>query len=82
MTRWIILTAILFSVLATFSFAQTERSEVPDALMLRFPDVSAERIVFVYAGDLWTVTKEGGLARKLSSPKGQELFPKFSPDGR
>ncbi|MHC4456621.1 MAG: S41 family peptidase [Planctomycetota bacterium] len=50
--------------------------------MLRFPDVGAERIVFVYAGDLWTVSKDGGLARKLSSPKGQELFPKFSPDGQ
>jgi tricorn protease len=58
------------------------RTEMPDARMLRFPDVSADKIVFVYAGDLWTVPKGGGLARKLSSPKGQELFPKFSPDGR
>ena len=49
--------------------------------MLRFPDVSAEAIVFVYAGDLWTVSKQGGVARRLSSPKGQEMFPKFSPDG-
>jgi len=58
------------------------KSEMPNARMLRFPDVSTERIVFVYAGDLWTVPKDGGLARKLSSPKGQELFPKFSPDGQ
>jgi len=54
---------------------------MPDARMLRFPDVSADKIVFVYAGDLWTVSREGGLARRLSSPVGQELFPKFSPDG-
>lgn len=54
----------------------------PDALMLRYPDVSANRIVFVFAGDLWTVSKDGGMAYKLSSPKGEELFPKFSPDGR
>jgi len=58
------------------------RTQMPDALMLRFPDISAERIVFVYAGDLWTVSTNGGLARKLSSPKGQELFPKFSPDSQ
>jgi len=58
------------------------RAKMPDAQMLRFPDLSTERIVFVYAGDLWTVPKDGGLARKLSSPKGQELFPKFSPDGQ
>jgi len=36
---------------------------MPDARMLRFPDVSAEQIVFVYAGDLWTVPKTGGTAR-------------------
>jgi len=53
----------------------------PDARMLRFPDVSAEQIVFAYAGDLWVVSRQGGTARRLSSPKGQEMFPKFSPDG-
>ena len=50
--------------------------------MLRFPDISAESIVFVFAGDLWTVPREGGLARRLSSPDGMEIFPKFSPDGK
>jgi len=67
---------------AVSAVAQSIPTEMPDARMLRFPDVSAERIVFVYANDLWTVPKEGGLARRLSSPDGQELFPKFSPDGR
>jgi tricorn protease len=52
-----------------------------DARMLQFPDVSKTHIAFSYAGDLWTVPKEGGTATKLSSPKGQEIFPKFSPDG-
>jgi len=54
---------------------------VPDARMLRFPDVSADKIVFSYAGDLWTVSRDGGTARRLSSPKGSEMSPKFSPDG-
>lgn len=49
--------------------------------MIQNPDVSATQIVFAYAGDLWVVPKEGGTAVKLSSPKGQEFFPKFSPDG-
>jgi len=53
----------------------------PDARMLRFPDVSKDEIVFVYAGDLWIVARQGGTARRLSSPKGQEMLPKFSPDG-
>jgi len=50
--------------------------------MLRYPDVSATHIVFVYAGDIWTVPKTGGLAHQLSSPPGEEMFPRFSPDGK
>src|SRR5215468_1557050 len=52
-----------------------------DARMLRFPDVSAMQIAFVYAGDIWVVPKTGGEAMRLSSPKGEESFPRFSPDG-
>ncbi len=52
-----------------------------DARMLRQPDVSATHITFVYAGDIWTVPKGGGVATRLSSPEGEEAFPKFSPDG-
>jgi tricorn protease len=53
----------------------------PHAGMLRYPDLSDKEIVFVYAGDLWVVAKEGGLARPLASPPGQEMFPKFNSDG-
>jgi len=77
-----LLCGILFLSLCLSPVTYAAQVDAPDARMLRFPDVSAEKIVFVYAGDLWTVPKEGGLARKLSSPKGQEMFPKFSPDGR
>ena len=52
-----------------------------DARMFRYADVSATRIVFVYAGDLWVAPKAGGVASHLSSPKGEESFPRFSPDG-
>jgi tricorn protease len=52
-----------------------------NARMLRYPDVSATHICFVYAGDIWVVTKEGGTALRLSSPRGEESFPRFSPDG-
>ncbi|MCS7090419.1 MAG: PDZ domain-containing protein [Verrucomicrobiota bacterium] len=49
--------------------------------MIRHPDVSASHIVFVYAGDIWLAPKTGGEAIRLSSPRGEETFPKFSPDG-
>ena len=52
-----------------------------DARMMRYPEVSATQIAFVYAGDIWVAPKAGGLAERLSSPKGEETFPRFSPDG-
>ncbi len=57
-------------------------SAAVNARMLRFPDVSETHIAFVYAGDIWVVEKEGGVARRLSSPPGEEAFPRFSPDGQ
>jgi tricorn protease len=50
--------------------------------LLRFPNVWHDRIVFSYAGDLWTVATRGGTAVRLTSNPGLELFGKFSPDGR
>ncbi|MEN9733982.1 MAG: hypothetical protein RLZ45_1977, partial [Verrucomicrobiota bacterium] len=52
-----------------------------DARLMRYPDVSATQIAFVYAGDIWVVPKEGGVATRLSSPRGEETMPRFSPDG-
>ena len=52
-----------------------------DARMFRYPAVSATQIAFVYAGDIWVVPRTGGAATRLSSPRGEESFPRFSPDG-
>lgn len=82
MKRVIYTFSILLLVLTSALTAQQEKTSKPDALMLRFPDVSADKIVFTYAGDIWTVPKEGGIAARLSTAKGQEYFPKFSPDGK
>jgi len=50
--------------------------------LLRQPDIAGDRIVFVYAGDLWTVARAGGVAQRLTSHEGLETTPRFSPDGR
>jgi tricorn protease len=55
---------------------------LPATKLLRFPDVWHDRIVFSYAGDLWTVGSRGGTATRLTAHPGLELFGKFSPDGR
>ncbi len=49
---------------------------------MRYPDVSKDQIVFSYAGDLWTVPRAGGHAHRLTAHPGEEIFPKFSPDGK
>src|SRR5436190_11832229 len=50
--------------------------------LLRFPDISGDKVVFTYAGDLWTAPASGGAAIRLTSHPGIEVFGKFSPDGK
>ncbi|WP_093401048.1 LpqB family beta-propeller domain-containing protein [Sphingomonas sp. OK281] len=54
----------------------------PSATLMRFPTVSADRIAFVARGALWTVSRGGGLATRLTDGSGQVMMPRFSPDGR
>lgn len=53
-----------------------------EARLLRFPTVGGDKIVFCYAGNLYSVGIDGGTAVKLTSHVGYECFPKISPDGR
>ena len=57
--------------------------QAEEARLLRFPSLNGNRVVFTYAGDLYTVSLQGGVARRLTSdPKGFEMFARFSPDGK
>ena len=53
-----------------------------EARLIRFPHINGKQIVFSYAGDLYTVSDQGGTARKLTSDIGYEMFPRISPDGK
>ncbi|HVP74355.1 MAG TPA: DPP IV N-terminal domain-containing protein, partial [Phycisphaerales bacterium] len=76
-------TLCALGTLAALSATQGAPAQVkPHAGMLRYPDVSATSIVFVYANDLWIAPREGGMATPLASPPGGESFPKFSSDGK
>lgn len=48
--------------------------------LLRFPDICGDTIAFVYGGDIYRVPAAGGVALRLTSHAGTELYPKFSPD--
>jgi tricorn protease len=72
--------AATLALASLMAFASPLEAQV-DARMFRYPDVSATHITFVFAGDIWVVDKVGGTAHHLSSPPGEEAFPRFSPDG-
>ncbi|WP_412062413.1 PDZ domain-containing protein [Rubrivirga sp. IMCC45206] len=50
-------------------------------LLLRQPTVSDRHIAFAYGGDLWTVGRDGGQARRVTTFPGVEADPHLSPDG-
>ncbi len=74
----VVVGAILALGLAEVASAQ----EMQEGRLMRFPDIHGDRIVFSYGGDLWLVGSGGGIARRITTDPGLELFPKFSPDGK
>jgi tricorn protease len=70
--------AVLFVCAA--ALAAPELFSAPKALLQR-PAMSRTQIVFSYAGDLWTVPRNGGKAARLTTGVGVETDPSFSPDG-
>jgi tricorn protease len=69
-----VLVLALVAALPAFTSAETK--------LLRFPDIYQDKVAFCHAGDIWIASADGGLAVRLTSHPGQELFPKFSPDGK
>ena len=49
--------------------------------MLSDPAISADRIAFVYASDLWTCRLDGTGVQRITSGPGAKGNPAFSPDG-
>ena len=71
----------IFSVLLAFGFLSLHAQN--EAKMLRFPAIHGNQVIFSYAGDLYTVGVNGGVARQLTNdPDGFEIFARFSPDGK
>ncbi|HOC89891.1 MAG TPA: PDZ domain-containing protein [bacterium] len=71
-------------LLILFLIAAAAMTQAADSgtLLLRFPDIHGDQVVFSYAGNLYTVSTQGGIARRLTSHDGYEMFARFSPDGR
>ncbi|MDZ7764969.1 MAG: hypothetical protein U5K00_11135 [Melioribacteraceae bacterium] len=69
---------ILFISLLSLSMLVFSQEE---GRLLRFPAIYEDQVVFTYAGDLYTVSADGGVARKLTNHVGVEIFPRFSNNG-
>jgi tricorn protease len=69
---------VVFALLFLFSACLAQSNP---HFLLQKPALSRTQIVFVFAGDLWTVPREGGDARRLTTGAGVETNPAFSPDG-
>ncbi|MCE9611002.1 MAG: PDZ domain-containing protein [Chthoniobacter sp.] len=74
-----LLVVVSFAVVS--AFAQDAGPGPINARLMQMPAVSQTQIAFIYAGDIWIAPKTGGAAVRLSSPRGAESFPRFSPDG-
>ncbi len=69
-------------VVGLISVRTVSAQKPPDTTrLLRFPTTNGTQIVFCYAGELYTVGKDGGTARRLTSGPGYTSFARFSPDG-
>lgn len=69
-------------LLAAAACALSLAARADDATrLLRFPATDGSRIAFTYAGAVYTVGLEGGVARRLTSGPGYSSFPRYSPDG-
>ena len=59
-----------------------EKPQTEKRHLYQSPALSRDLIAFGYAGDLWTVSRGGGRAVRLTNGVGLESSPVFSPDGR
>ena len=70
--------AIVLAALPLPSFALAAQAKPH---LFQRPALSRDAIAFGYAGDLWTVSRDGGKATRLTTGVGIETAPVFSPDG-
>ncbi len=79
----LVLIALIAITMLTIKFSVREaHAQAGGTRLLRNPTVSATQIAFAYAQNIWTVTREGGMARRITSFQGQTSNPHFSPDGK
>jgi tricorn protease len=67
-------TLFALSLVAQPAFSQ-------QTFLLKQPSISANKLAFVYAGDIWVAGRDGSNPRRLTTHPAEENGPVFSPDG-
>ncbi|NQU05800.1 MAG: PD40 domain-containing protein [Calditrichaeota bacterium] len=77
-SRKLFITTLIAVLIVTLSSVQAQEATFP-----RHPAVSPDGklVAFCYAGDIWSVSSEGGRAVRLTVNPAYEHTPRWSPDG-
>jgi tricorn protease len=72
----------IFIILLLLIAGKPSLAQADKQMLFRQPAMNKTHIVFVFAGDLWLVGRDGGAATRLTTGVGTETAPIFSPDGQ
>lgn len=61
--------------------AATSDTRGPIKVLIRYPTMHGNDVVFEAGGNLWKTTLSGGVATQLTSDSGFDMVPHFSPNG-
>jgi len=67
------------TTLLGFGYARADEGQ---RSLTRYPTLHGDAVVFVSHGNLWRVSRQGGVAQRLTSDPGEDMMPRYSPDGK
>ena len=80
--RLLLIRSLALPVGLVLGLIVAQAQAAPAPILFQHPTVDAHRIVFAYAGGLWSVERRGGVAYRLTSGAGHDSSPIFSPNGK
>ena len=75
------LTKLVSTAFVLLNVTLASHAQTAPVTLFQNPTINKTDIVFSYAGDLWSVSRRGGDAKRLTTGVGVENDPIFSPDG-
>jgi tricorn protease len=72
----------LGAVVSGLLIATPVLAQTPAPVLMRYPTIHGESVVFEACGNLWLVDRKGGTAQRLTTDPGFDILPRFSPDGK